>query len=317
MNDASLELYEQMYLVRRAEIAIRKHYFDDQMKTPMHMSMGEEAIVAGVCKALGPDAQMLGTYRSHAMYLIKTGDLDGFFAEMYGKATGIVGGRGGSMHLLSPERGVIGTSAIVASCIPVAAGAAFANKCKGTNRVVAVFFGDGAIDEGVFWETMNVACKMSLPVLFVCEDNDLAVHVRAEHRHGYRDIAQIITKFDCHVAASKSTDPRDIYKLTQDVLAKMKATGQPGFLHLSYFRFLEHVGVNEDFNAGYRAAPDANTLAQLDPVPTFRAKILAANPAAPIDAIEARINQRVDDALRAAQNAPFPTLNNLTENLYA
>ena len=128
------------------------------MKTPMHMSTGAEAICAGVCQALRPQDQVIGTYRTHGIYLAKTGETDRFFAEMYGRATGMAKGKAGSMHLTAPEAGLICTSAIVGTTIPVALGAAYANRQNAQDRVVAVFFGDGAIDEGVFWESINIAC---------------------------------------------------------------------------------------------------------------------------------------------------------------
>ncbi len=168
----NLDLYKKLYLARRAEKKIREHYMEDEMKTPMHMSMGEEAIAVGVCHALKAEDQVFATYRSHAIYLAKTQKIDDFFAEMYGKDTALLKGKGGSMHMCAPESGFMGTSAIVASIIPVAVGVAFANKQMGNDKLATVFFGDGATDEGAFWESLNVACLMKLPILFVCEDND-------------------------------------------------------------------------------------------------------------------------------------------------
>ena len=190
----NVDLYRKMFLIREAEGAIRKYYHQDVMKTPMHMSTGEEAICAGVCQALAPSDQVLGTYRSHGLYLAKTGETDRFFAEVCAWATGMAKVKGGSIHLTSPADGMICTSAIVATTIPVAIGAAFANKCHANGRLVAVFFGDGAVDEGVFWESLNAACSMKLPVLFVCEDNGYAVHVPARTRHGYDSIVDITAK---------------------------------------------------------------------------------------------------------------------------
>ena len=180
----NVELYRKMCLIRTAETAICEHYPEDELKTPMHMSMGGEAICAGVCHALKAEDQVLGTYRSHGIYLAKTMETDRFFAEMYGRATGTSRGKAGSMHLMAPEHGLICTSAIVASHIPVALGAAFVNKATDNGQTVAVFFGDGAIDEGVFWESLNFACLRKLPVMFVCEDNGFAVHVPDPWRPG-------------------------------------------------------------------------------------------------------------------------------------
>ena len=213
MSDLGMALYRDMFLCREAEEAICREYMSDVMKTPMHMSMGGEAIAAGICRALGVQDQLVGTYRSHAIYLCRTGETDLFFAEMYGKATGMAHGKGGSMHLSAPEAGLISTSAIVASGIPVAVGAAFANRRQGNGKVVAVFFGDGAVDEGVFWESLNAACLWKLPVLFICEDNGLAVHTPKEVRHGYSDLSEIVAQYRCSVFRDDTTDVERIHDL--------------------------------------------------------------------------------------------------------
>lgn len=302
----NLELYKKLYLIRQAEVKIREHYMEDEMKTPMHMSMGEEAIAVGVCHALKPEDQVLGTYRSHAIYLAKTQNIDDFFAEMYGKDTALLKGKGGSMHLCAPEAGFMGTSAIVASSIPVAVGAAFANRRQGNGRLVAVFFGDGACDEGAFWESLNIACLMKLPILFVCEDNGFAVHTPGSQRQGYKSITDIISRFDCSVLKDKTTDVEAIYNLTLEAIASIKKTQMPSFLHLRYYRYLEHVGVNEDFNAGYRSREEFEEWYQVDPVNLQRKKLRQQGvKEAEIAGIEAEINTRIENSLKSAREAPF------------
>ncbi|MBF0188995.1 MAG: thiamine pyrophosphate-dependent dehydrogenase E1 component subunit alpha [Magnetococcales bacterium] len=311
------DLYRTVYLIRRAEEAIKENYLDDEMKTPMHMSMGAEAIAAGVCQALDRHDPVLGTYRSHGLYLAKTGESDRFFAEMYGRDTGMAQGKAGSMHLSAPEEGLIGTSAIVASNIPVALGAAFSHKQRNTGRVTAVFFGDGAIDEGVFWESLNSASLMKLPVLFVCEDNGYAVHIPAEQRHGYSDIAEVVSRFDCGVHRSESTDAEVIYTLTRDALADMSATGRPQFLHLKYYRYLEHVGVFEDFKAGYRPRDAFEPWLERDPVKVQREKVVGLLGEEAVAALEAEIDQQVAKSLEFAKQSPFPARSAVVEDVLA
>ena len=274
MKSVNLKLYRTMYLIRKSEETIQKYYAQDQMKTPMHMSMGEEAIVTGVVNALKPDDQVLGTYRSHALYLAKTWETDQFFAEMYGKATGIAQGKSGSMHLNAPEKGLLCCSAIVASSIPIAMGAAYANKYLKNGKRVAVFFGDGATDEGVFWETINFACLKKLPILFVCEDNGFAVHTPREHRHGFSSLHKVVSNFDCNVFEERSTDPEIIYTTTQKALITMEHSEKPCFLRLHYYRYLEHVGINEDFEAGYRPKGEYLEWLKVDPIRMQREKLL-------------------------------------------
>lgn len=314
----NLKLYQKLYLARKAEESICAHYAEDEMKTPMHMSMGEEAIAAGVCSALGPDDQVFATYRSHAIYLAKTEDSDDFFAEMYGKDTARLKGKGGSMHMCAPEQGFMGTSAIVASIIPVAVGAAFANQQQSNGKLVATFFGDGACDEGTFWESINIACLMKLPVLFICEDNGLAVHTPVSLRQGYASITDIVSRFNCHVLKETSTDAEVIYRLTRKATRLIKSTGMPAFMHLKYFRYLEHVGVNQDFDAGYRSREEFAPWHQVDPVNLQRKKLLDNGMSEEeLVKIETRIDRRIENSVRLAKEAPFADTSELYRGVFS
>ena len=306
MSNQSLEFYKKLYLTRRAEEKIQEHYFDDEMKTPMHMSMGEEAIIVGACRALNKEDQVFGTYRNHALYLTRTGETDEFFAEMYGKETGKIKGRAGSMHLSAPEKGFIGTSAIVGGTLPIAVGAAFANKRMKNKRVVATFFGDGAIDEGCFWESLNVACLMKLPVLFVCEDNGFAVHTSAKDRHGYNSISDVVSKFNCELFQSDSTDVEEIFQITSKAIESIKNNQRPAFLHLKYYRYLEHVGVCEDYDSGYRSKEEFEKWKKRDPIDLQRKKLLENNfTEAEIEKIEEEIDDQIEKSIKLAKEAPF------------
>ena len=316
-QELNLSLYKKIYLIRRAEDAVRANYASDRMKTPMHMSTGGEAIAAGVCEALRPQDQILCTYRSHGIYLAKTGETDRFFAEMYGKATGMAKGKGGSMHLTASEAGLICTSAVVGTTIPVAVGAAYANKMQKNGKVVAVFFGDGAVDEGVFWESLNSACVMKLPVLFVCEDNGLAVHIPAAQRHGYRSIVEVVKQFDCNVYPAETTDPEAIYELTLRAIEAMRREQRPSFLHLTYYRYLEHVGVNEDFNAGYRDRQEYEKWRKVDPVELQRKKLRQWCSEEEIKRIERAIDEEVEASVKRADEAPFAGPEELYEDVLA
>jgi pyruvate dehydrogenase E1 component alpha subunit len=268
--------------------------------------MGGEAIAVGVCHALRETDQVFGFYRSHAIYLAKTQDTDDFFAEMYGKDTARLKGKGGSMHLCAPEAGFMGTSAIVSSIIPVAAGAAFANRQLNNDRIVVVFLGDGAIDEGVFWETINVACLMKLPLIFICEDNGLAVHTSGSKRHGYSSITDIVGKFNCHVFREESTDAQVIYELMGKALKSLNDTQMPSFVHLKYYRYLEHVGINQDFDAGYRSRDEFDKWYKIDPILLMRKKLLRLGLTEDdITECEIEITNRIDKSIARAKAARF------------
>lgn len=317
LNGLSVDLYRKLYLIRRAEDLIIQHYPEDEMKTPMHMSRGQEAISVGVCHALGPKNQILASYRSHAAFLAKTEDSDRFFAELYGRQTGTAKGKCGSMHLALPALGHLASSAVVASCIPVALGVAFANKRQGNDRICAVFFGDGALDEGVFWESLNVACVMKLPVLLVCEDNGLAVHASKEVRQGYRSIVDIVEKFECHVFQESTADVEVICRLTQQAMDLMLRTKKPAFLHLKCYRYLQHIGIEEDFHLGYRSKEEYHEWLKRDCLIIQRKRLLENGfSEEELSRLEAAIDEQIAASVKKAKEAPFPSADELYKGVF-
>lgn len=303
----SLDLYRKLYMARRAEEFIIEYYHEDDMKTPMHMSMGQEAIAVGVCHALGLDNQIWTSYRTHAAFLAKTEDTEQFFGELYGKVTGISAGKAGSMHLADPSKGHMAASAVVASILPSAVGMAFANKRNATGHISCVFFGDGALDEGVFWESLNLACVMDLPVLFVCEDNKLAVHTSTHIRQGYNSITDVISRFSCTVIQENTTDVERIYTITKEAMNTIHTTQKPVFLHLECYRYLEHVGINEDFDAGYRSKEEYERWYEQDCVKLQRERLINQGfSSADLRKAESVIDNQLLTSIRKAQAAPFP-----------
>ena len=317
-NDLSSEtrllLYKKMYLARKNEEKIRIEDKNDEMKTPMHMSMGGEAISVGVYTALGERAQIFSTYRNHAIYLAATEDSEGFLAELYGKSTGPGGGKAGSMHMANPEKGVIFSSAVVSTNIAPALGAAFANRNLGNNKIAVTFFGDGAVDEGVFWESINLACLWKLPVLFVFEDNGLAIHTSTATRHSYTNLASIVEKFGCPTIEYAGTDVEEIFRLTTSALQHLKSG--PVLMSLKYYRYLEHVGVNEDFKAGYRSKKGLLKWQKIDPVDTQRVRLVKLGLENEVLKLEQEISKNVDKALALAKAAPFPKPKDLYSEIY-
>ncbi len=306
-QELSLRLYRKLYLIRSAERGIIAYYSEDDMKTPMHMSMGQEASSVGVCEALGDKGQIFSTYRSHAAFLARTGDIDLFFLEMYGRGGTLTSGKAGSMHLASPSAGHICSSAIVGSTIPVAAGAAFANKYTKSGGLACAFFGDGALEEGVFWETMNVSSVMRLPVLLVCEDNGLAVHTFPKTRQGFRSIAGVARQFECNVFEEEATDVEKVYRVTREAVEATRANEKPSFLRLKCYRYLEHVGVNEDFNAGYGQRLEFEEWLKKDALTLQRQRLLAAGLSEEALGQEERvIDEKIERSIQKAKKASFP-----------
>lgn len=302
-NEIRKKIYQTLYLIRFSEEMIIKFYHENDMKTPMHMSMGSEAISTGICQALDKQDQVFGTYRSHALYLAKTDDVDDFFAEMYGKSTAFLKGRGGSMHMCAPHHGFMGTSAIVSSIIPVAIGAAFANKILKNNKTVAVFFGDGAVNEGCFWESLNIACLMKLPIIFVCEDNNYAVHIKKDLREGFSSFDDIIENFNCRsfFIENEATYANSVYTIA--LAAKELVKEKPVFIHCKYYRYLEHVGINKDFDKNYRTEEEFLKWVEIDPIKTYRKEMLNNFSEEEILLIEKNIQERVMNSIEKAKSA--------------
>lgn len=316
MSKLLKDLYKKMFLIREAEAEIAREYHKDEMKTPMHMSLGGEAIPAGICCALPKGSHGYGTYRSHALYLAWIEETDKFFAEMYGKVTGCARGKSGSMHLAFPEQGLMATSAVVGTTIPWALGDAFEAYYNNLDRITVVFFGDGATDEGIFWESLNAACLMKLPILFVCEDNDLAIHASTAQRRGYNSLTRIVENFNINVFEGRGNDAEKVHSLAIAAINFIKTEKQPSFLNLTYYRYLEHVGINEDFNAGYRHTPSSEERLLNDPVYQLKKKLIKAGHLDEVEEMERQIQGQVLASRVRAQEAPFPDKEELMKGVF-
>lgn len=310
-------IYKKILLTRMCEEKISADYFQDHMKTPVHLGIGGEAISASVHTVCPEGSKFFGTYRNHAIYLSCSNDTDGFFGEMYGKITGCAKGKAGSMHMSSPEHGLLATSAVVGTTIPLAVGAALADQMRGLNNIAVVFFGDGAMEEGVFYESMNYASLKGLPVLFVCEDNSLAIHSHRRDRMGWKSTRDLVAGFNVQYGEGDGTDLTDVAATAQDVISRMRETRQPGFLRLTYFRFLEHVGPLEDFKFGYREKPQ-HIAERFDPVQKAEAFLINLGfKKEELSQLRLELAARIDKSVKAAIEAPFPGANELYTDVWA
>jgi TPP-dependent pyruvate/acetoin dehydrogenase alpha subunit len=305
-------LYRSLYRIRRVEEEVARAYPTDKIKSPVHLSIGQEAVSVGVCEALRPTDIVFGTYRGHALYLAKGGDLNAMVAELYGKATGCARGKGGSMHLIDPAAGVMGTSAVVGTTIANAAGYAYAQKLRRSDAVVVSFFGDGATEEGVFAETLNFAALKSLPVLFVCENNGYAIHTSQAKRQGRPDIA---ARAEAHGVPADRLDGNDVLRIrerTERVLAGMRVLPGPHFFEVTTYRWREHVGPGRDFALGYRCESEAEAWVANDPVKRLAASL----PADERTAIEREVEAEVAAAFAFAEASPAPASGELMTDIY-
>src|SRR5881396_3165076 len=307
-------LYRKLWLIRRAEEEIARLYPSDKIKSPVHLSIGQEAVSAGVCDVLRPDDVVSGTYRSHACYMAKGGDLRAFFAELYGKDGGCARGEGGSMHLVDMNHYILGTSAVVGTTVPIAVGYALALKREGSGRVVAAFFGDGATEEGVFYESLNFAALHRLPVLFVCENNFFAIHTPLEKRWAMRQLCERVRTYGIPAQQVTDSDVLKIRQLAAEAIAGMR-TGQtgPAFMECHTYRWREHVGPREDYDDGYRSREDLLRWQAKDQVAVIGARLDPAERSS----IEADVEREIADAIEFAENSPFPDAKELCTHVFA
>jgi len=279
--------------IRRLEEAVARVYPSDKIKSPVHLSIGQEAVAVGVCEALQPQDVVFGTYRSHALYLAKGGDMNRMVAELYGKATGCARGKGGSMHLIDVDAGVMGTSAVVGTTIPSAVGYAYALKYRRHNAIVVSFFGDGATEEGVFAESLNFAVLKKLPVIFVCENNQYAIHTHQSRRQGTPAVCERARAYGLPAERIEQNDVLQLFNRCRDVCAQVRAGAGPSFFEVMTYRLKEHVGPDEDYQLGYRSEAEARTWLDNDPL-----KRLA-------ELIEPDDRDRIEDEVEAEIAAPF------------
>ena len=306
-------LYRKLWLIRRAEEEIARIYPSDKIKSPVHLSIGQEAIAAGVCDVLRPDDVVSGTYRSHAAYIAKGGDLGALFAELYGKDTGCARGKGGSMHLVEMNQYVLGTSAVVGTTVPIAVGYALALKRENKGRIVVSFFGDGATEEGVFYESLNFAALHRLPVLFVCENNGLAIHAPIEKRWATRQLCERVQTFAIPAHQVTDSDVLKIRELAANAIAGMRTEGSgPSFIECQTYRWREHVGPNEDYDAGYRSRSELLRWQASDQVAAIAAKL----PPHERAQIEAGVEKEIAEAIKFAEDSPFPHAEELFTDVF-
>ena len=295
--------FRSLYRIRRVEERIAEVYPSDKIKSPVHLSIGQEAVSVGVCEALRPQDVVFGTYRSHALFLAKGGDLKSMIAELYGKATGVAKGKGGSMHLIDLKAGVLGTSAVVGTTIPNAVGYAYAVKYRKENRLVVSFLGDGGVDEGVFHESLNFAALKRLPIIFVCENNQYAIHTHQRLRHPTLNICERAGVYGIPTERIEHNDTLRIYERVKGAI-DLIGSGQEGpfFFECMTYRWREHVGPNEDYHLGYRSKEEAQPWIENDQILKLGALLKAERR----KEIESEVNIEIDEAFLHAEASPFP-----------
>ena len=309
MNDQSIfmknKLFESMLRIRLVEESIANKYSEQKMRCPTHLSIGQEAIAVGVCANLTSQDQVLSTHRAHAHYLAKGGCLNSMMAEIYGKVSGCSKGMGGSMHLIDTSVGFMGSTAIVGNTIPVAVGLALEKKLTRKKSIACVFFGDGATEEGAFYESVNFAIIHSLPILFICENNLYSVYSGLEVRQPVdRKIHKMVRAMGISAQHGNGNDVEEVARKVKHAKTMILKSGGPQFLEFDTYRWREHCGPNFDNNIGYREESEFLKWKKKDPLKNFYSE----NSQKYIDRKIDTISQEIDDAHQFADDSKFPTL---------
>ncbi len=302
------------------EEKIAELYPEQEMRCPVHLCVGQEAVAVGVCAALQNNDRVLSGHRSHGPYLARGGNLDAMMAELYGRATGCSLGMGGSMHLVDLAVGFMGSAPIVGSTIAIAVGTAFGAQMRAEPRVTVVFFGDGAVEEGVFHESLNFAALRNLPVVFVCENNLYSVYSPLSVRQPRgRPIVDLARGLGVESHRGDGNDVIEVYALAAGAIGRARKGLGPTFLELETYRWREHCGPNYDNDLGYRTPAEFEEWKGRCPVQCFKSRLLDDGLMTERLSGEliAELESEIRRAVAFAKASPYPSQQLLHEHVYA
>jgi TPP-dependent pyruvate/acetoin dehydrogenase alpha subunit len=317
-RDLLLQLYREMLRIRMVELAIEERYHLDEMKTPIHLCIGQEAIAVGVCAALRTDDTIMSNHRGHGHYLAKGGDLGRMLAELHCRSTGCSHGRGGSMHLVDTAVGHLGSSAIVGGGIPIGTGQALAFRMLGTDRVSAVFFGDGAADEGVLYESINFAMLKCLPVIFIYENNHYSVCSPFQARQAIPSVFHQCPPEHLTSYRIDGNQVLEVYAAARLAVTRARASEGPSFIECDTYRIREHAGSGTLKTGAYRQSDEIEHWEKRCPLRQYREWLLSQGKAteAELSGMQPEIVAEIEWAFRFALESPLPTAGELFRHVF-
>ncbi|MDR1140634.1 MAG: thiamine pyrophosphate-dependent dehydrogenase E1 component subunit alpha [Planctomycetaceae bacterium] len=316
-----LTMYRQMLLIRLCEEAFVEPILSGEIRCPVHLCSGQEAISVGICYNLEPTDIVFGNHRSHGHYLAKTGDLQGLIAEVFCRKTGCSAGRGGSMHLYCPEKGFYGSVPIVAGTVSLAVGAALASTIRNTGQVVVSFFGDGAVGEGVIYESLNFAALKKLPILFVCENNLYATHMPIDECRVNRDIYSFVSGLGVPAVSIDGNDIETVNSVSAKAIAACRNDNSPFFLECKTYRLRGHVGPDDNIQGTHtdiRPLEEITEWQKKDPIIRMKnilleRKLLTKNKE---EKIQQEISNQVSVTMQKAKSESQPLKSDLYDHVF-
>jgi len=319
-KETAIALYYQILRIRMAEEIIAKLYSEQEMRCPVHLCTGQEAIAVGVCANLSKKDYVMGSHRSHGHYLAKGGNMKTMFAEIYGKRTGCSKGKGGSMHLVDLSVNVLGTTSIIAGVIPIAAGIAFGTVMKKEKRLTVVFFGEAAAEEGVFCETLNFAALKKLPIIFVCENNFFSVYSPLSVREPKeRSNLSLAGAYGIPSIKKDGNNVVGVYEAAKKAVCYIRENGGPYYLEFETYRWREHCGPNYDNDLGYRDEAEFAKWRKRCPLELFEKKLLKDKvlEKRQMEDLKIKIQFEIEEAIKFAKDSPFPSIEDMISHIYS
>ncbi|CAN5734141.1 acetoin:2,6-dichlorophenolindophenol oxidoreductase subunit alpha [soil metagenome] len=316
-TDQALWLYREMLRIRKVEEGLARAYAQGLIPGACHTYVGQEAIAVGVCAHLRKDDVVFSTHRGHGHALAKGVPAREMMAELFGKATGVSRGRGGSMHLFAPEVGLMGTTGIVGPNILQATGAGYSFQLLKSDRVSVGFFGDGAVSNGAFHEGVNMAAIWNLPVIYVCENNMYATEVPFSYATRNTEVADRARSYGIPGIAVDGNDVVAVHEAAAAAIERARSGGGPTLLDCQTYRTRPHAEGMRD--AGYRTQDEIEAWKTRDPIITFRERVRQIDlvPEDSLDEVDREITAVVADALEFAKNSPYPEPSTATVNIFS
>ena len=312
-------IFLKSLFIRRIEEQIAKKYSEQEMRCPVHLSIGQELQAVTICSVLTKQDIIFSNHRSHAHYLSKGCSPEKMICELYGKKNGCLNGRGGSMHLQDISKNFFGSLPIVGSGLALAAGTAFAQKRNKKNSISAVFLGDGTMEEGIVHETMNFSSIFKIPLLFICENNFYSIFTHLKDRQPNSDMTRFAKAHNIKSANVNSFEISKLINISREAVQYVRKNKKPFFLQINTYRFLEHCGPNNDDYINYRPKKEINFWKEKDPLILLnniilKNKILTLNN---LKKIEHDYNLKINKIFTFAKNSEFPIPNEAGINVYA
>lgn len=319
MSNLLLDFYTEMTWVRKVEEKIAAEYHSQEMRCPVHLSIGQEAVPVGVSRCLKVDDHVVSAHRSHAHYLAKGGNLDKMLSELFGKVTGCARGKGGSMHLVDLDVNVTAAVPIVGSSISIGTGIGFGLKQLGIDRKVVVYFGDGATEEGVFAESLDFAALFELPVLFVCENNMYSVYTPLAARQVRdRNLQEICKGHGIKSFYGDGNDVEEVYRVAGEAITYIDESKKPALIEFDTYRWLEHCGPNWDDHLGYRQPGELESWMVNCPIKKIE---LAMSDHGiedrELEIISSSHDAKIEESFKFARESAFPNLSELNRHIYS